>query len=113
MLLNFLGYKLEREGGLLIEVDRFFPSTKLCSCCNFKNDLLTLSIRDWVCPECQTHHHRDENAAKNLRQEGLRILSENTAGQSEFQACGETVRLVNTCIKQQVSMNQESPATLP
>ncbi|MGK7885467.1 MAG: RNA-guided endonuclease InsQ/TnpB family protein [Crocosphaera sp.] len=113
MLLNFLGYKLEREGGSLIEVDRFFPSTKLCSCCNFKNDLLTLSIRDWVCPECQTHHDRDENAAKNLRQEGLRILSENTAGQSEFQACGETVRLVNTCIKQQVSMNQESPATLP
>ncbi len=113
MLLNFLGYKLEREGGLLIEVDRFFPSTKLCSCCNFKNDLLTLSIRDWVCPECQTHHDRDENAAKNLRQEGLRILSTNTEGHSEFQACGETVRLVNTCIKKQVSMNQESPATLP
>ena len=127
MLLNFLSYKLEREGGLLIEVDRFFPSTKLCSCCNFKNDLLTLSIRDWVCPECQTHHDRDENAAKNLRQEGLRILSTsqprstlklsevevptNTEGHSEFQACGETVRLVNTCIKQQVSMNQESPVT--
>ncbi len=111
MLLNFLGYKLEREGGLLIEVDRFFPSTKLCSCCNFKNDLLTLSIRDWVCPQCQTHHDRDENAAKNLRQEGLRILLENTAGQSEFQACGETVRLVNTCIKKQVSVNQESPVT--
>ena len=113
MLLNFLGYKLEREGGLLIEVDRFFPSAKLCSCCHFKNDSLTLSIRDWVCPECQTHHDRDENAAKNLRQEGLRILLENTAGQSEFQACGETVRLINTCIKKQVSMNQESPATLP
>ena len=42
MLLNFLDYKLEREGGKLVEVDRFYPSTKLCSCCGFKNDLLTL-----------------------------------------------------------------------
>ncbi len=58
-------------------------------------------------------YHRDENAAKNLRQEGLRILSTNTEGHSEFQACGETLRLVNTCIKKQVSVNQESPATLP
>ncbi|HAC65655.1 MAG TPA: transposase [Cyanothece sp. UBA12306] len=112
MLLNFLSYKLEREGGKLIRVDRFYPSTKLCSCCNFKNDLLTLSIRDWVCPECQTHHDRDENAAKNLRQEGLRILSTNTEGHSEFEACGETVRLVNTCIKKRVSVNQESPVIL-
>lgn len=113
MLLNFLSYKLEREGGKLVQVDRFYPSTKTCSCCGFKNNLLTLSIRDWVCPECQTHHDRDENAAQNLRQEGLRILSTNTEGHSEFQACGETVRLVNTCIKKQVSVNQESPATLP
>ena len=113
MLLNFLSYKLEREGGKLVQVDRFYPSTKTCSCCGFKNNLIDLSVRDWVCPECQTHHDRDENAAKNLRQEGLRILSTNTEGHSEFQACGETVRLVNTCIKKQVSMNQESPATLP
>jgi len=94
MLLNFLDYKLEREGGKLVEVDRFYPSTKLCSCCGFKNDLLTLSIREWICPECKSHHDRDENAAKNLREEGMRILSTNTDGQSEFQAWGETVRLV-------------------
>ncbi len=112
MLLNFLGYKLEREGGKLVQVDRFYPSTKTCSCCGFKNDLIDLSVRDWVCPNCQTHHDRDENAAKNLRAEGLRLLSTNTAGQTEFQACGETVRLVNTCIKKLASMNQESPVTL-
>jgi putative transposase len=111
MLLNFLSYKLEREGGKLVQVDRFYPSTKTCSCCGFKNDLINLSVRDWVCPNCQTHHDRDENAAKNLRQEGLRILLANTDGQSEFQACGETVRLVNTCIKKLVSVNQESPVT--
>ncbi|NES85472.1 MAG: transposase, partial [Moorea sp. SIO2B7] len=113
MLLNFLNYKLEREGGKLVQVDRFYPSTKTCYCCEFKNDLIDLSIREWVCPKCKTHHDRDENAAKNIRAEGLRILSTNTVGQTEFQACGETVRLVNASIKQQVSVLQESPATLP
>ena len=113
MLLNFLSYKLEREGGKLVQVDRFYPSTKTCSCCGFKNNLINLSVRDWICPNCQTHHDRDENAAKNLRAEGLRILSTNTDGQSEFQACGETLRLVSACTKKPVSVNQESPATLP
>ncbi|GAC1462722.1 MAG: RNA-guided endonuclease TnpB family protein [Chamaesiphon sp.] len=113
MLLNFIGYKLEREGGKLVQVDRFFPSTKLCSCCKFKNNDLNLSVREWICPSCQTHHDRDENAAKNLREEGLRILSTNTVGHTEFQACGETVRLVSTCSKKQVSLNQESPVTAP
>jgi putative transposase len=113
MLLNFLGYKLEREGGKLVQVDRFYPSTKTCSCCGFKNNLIDLSVRDWVCPNCQTHHDRDVNAAKNIRAEGLRILSTNTVGHTEFQACGETVRLVSACAKKQVSVNQESPATLP
>jgi putative transposase len=111
MLLNFIGYKLDREGGKLVEVDRFYPSTKTCSCCGFKNNLIDLSVRNWVCPSCQTHHDRDENAARNLRAEGLRILSTNTVGHTEFKACGETVRLVNTSIKKQVSVKQESPVT--
>lgn len=111
MLLNFIGYKLEREGGKLVQVDRFFPSTKLCSCCKFKNNELNLSVREWVCPGCQTHHDRDENAAKNLREEGIRILTTNTVGHTEIQACGETVRLVGTCTKKQVSLKQESPVT--
>jgi putative transposase len=93
MLVNFLDYKLKRVGGILVEVDRFFPSTKLCNCCKYKNDSLTLKDREWVCPQCQTHHDRDTNAARNLREEGIRILSTNTVGQTEFQACGESVRL--------------------
>lgn len=126
MLLNFISYKLDRESGKFIQVDRFFPSSKLCSCCGHKNNSLNLSIRDWVCSNCQTHHDRDVNAAKNLRTEGLRILSTNTVGHTEFQACGETVRLVGTYTKKrqcglgvsssratavQVSVKQESPAT--
>jgi putative transposase len=111
MLLNFISYKLEREGGKFIQVDRFFPSTKLCSCCGQKNDLLNLSIRDWICSNCQTTHDRDENASRNLRAEGIRILSTNTVGHTEIQACGEAVRLVGTCAKKRVSEKQESPAT--
>ena len=110
MLLNSIGYKLEREGGKLVQVDRFFPSTKLCNCCKFKNNSLNLSVREWVCPSCQTQHDRDKNAAKNIREEGIRILS-NTVGHTEIQACGETVRLNGTCIKEQVSVKQESPVT--
>ncbi|WP_257998929.1 transposase [Fischerella thermalis] len=104
-----MSYKLEREGGKFIQVDRFFLSTKLCFCCGY---LLNLSIREWICPSCQTTHDRDENASRNLRAEGIRILETNTVGHTEFQACGETVRLVGTCAKKRVSEKQESPATL-
>ena len=115
MLVNFLDYKLKKEGGNLVEVDRFFPSTKLCNCCKHKNDSLTLKDREWTCPKCGTHHDRDENAAKNIREEGIKIMSTNTAGHAEFQACGEGVRLAtksrNTVARKRRSMKQESPAT--
>lgn len=111
MLVNFLGYKLDRKGGKLIEVDRFFPSTKLCYCCKFKNNFLTLSIREWVCSSCQTRHDRDENAAKNIREEGIRILSTNTVGHTEIKACGEDVRLDSASAKEQSFEKQESPVT--
>ncbi|MEH2170196.1 MAG: RNA-guided endonuclease TnpB family protein [Nostoc sp.] len=99
VLLNFISYKLEREKGKFIQVDRFFPSSKLCSCCGYKNDLLNLSIREWVCVGCQTRHDRDENASRNLRTEGIRMLSTNTVGHTEFKACGEAVRLIGTRTK--------------
>lgn len=111
MLLNFISYKQDREGGKFVQVDRFFPSSKLCSWCGQKNGLLTLNVREWICSSCQTTHDRDENAARNLRTEGIRILETNTVGHTEIQACGETVRLVGTCAKKQVSVKQESPVT--
>ncbi|MFS0517702.1 RNA-guided endonuclease InsQ/TnpB family protein [Nostoc sp. UIC 10607] len=110
MLLNFISYKLEREGGKFVQVDRFFPSSKLCSCCDHKNDSLNLSVREWICSSCQTTHDRDENTSRNLREEGIKILSTNTVGHTELQACGEAVRLVGTCTQKRVSEKQESPA---
>ena len=73
--INFLAYKLEQEGKKLVEIDRFFPSSKTCSHCMHKLDELNLAVREWTCPHCETNHDRDENAAKNIRAEGIRLLS--------------------------------------
>ena len=71
---NFLDYKLSQEGKLLVEINRFFPSSKTCSNCHYKLDKLPLNVRNWVCPSCKSRHDRDANAAINIRAEGIRIL---------------------------------------
>jgi putative transposase len=76
MFVNFIDYKLQQRSGKLIEIGRFFPSSKTCSCCGYLVDELPLDIREWHCPNCNTHHDRDENAALNIRNEGIRILTE-------------------------------------
>ncbi|MGF1481084.1 MAG: RNA-guided endonuclease InsQ/TnpB family protein [Cyanophyceae cyanobacterium] len=73
-LVNFLSYKLEREEKRLVEIDRWFPSSKTCSSCLYQLDKLSLDIREWTCPSCQTRHDRDSNAALNIRAEGIRLL---------------------------------------
>ena len=73
---TILKYKLEWRGKHYQEVDRFFPSSKLCSVCRYKNESLTLDEREWTCPECGTHHHRDNNASTNIKIEGIRLLEE-------------------------------------
>ena len=70
---EMLTYKSEWYDRDLITIDRFFPSTKLCNCCNYRNNKLTLKDRNWVCPVCKTKHDRDYNAAINIKNEGKRI----------------------------------------
>ena len=65
-----LDYKAEMRNGRILVVDRFFPSSKLCSCCGFKADDMPLSVREWVCSNCGETHDRDLNAAINLEQLG-------------------------------------------
>lgn len=74
---TMLKYKTEWTGRMLIEVDRYFPSSKLCNNCGYKNVELELKDREWTCPECGVHHDRDLNAAINIRKEGERILNLN------------------------------------
>jgi putative transposase len=74
MFTNFLAYKLEKKGGMLVEIDRWFPSSKLCSNCYHQIDELPLDVREWTCCHCGTRHDRDGNAATNIREEGIRML---------------------------------------
>ncbi|MBW4501322.1 MAG: transposase [Scytonema hyalinum WJT4-NPBG1] len=89
MFTNFLAYKLEHKGGKLVEVDRWFPSSKLCSNCLYQVSEMPLDVREWTCPHCGTHHDRDANAAKNIRAEGIRMLK---AEGSAVSAVGGEVR---------------------
>ena len=72
---SILKYKADWYGKDIIEIDRWYPSSKLCNSCGYKNNELTLNDREWTCPNCNTKHDRDLNAAINIRNEGLRILN--------------------------------------
>lgn len=86
---NFLAYKLERKGAKLVEIDRWFPSSKLCSNCFYQVSEMPLDVREWTCPHCGAHHDRDGNAAINIRSEGIRMLK---AEGSAVSAVGGEVR---------------------
>jgi len=62
---------------VMIQVDRFFPSSKLCSHCGYKNEDLTLNIRIWTCPSCGVVHDRYINAAINILNEAIKNNNEN------------------------------------
>lgn len=72
-LLRQLRYKCAWYGRTLVIVDRFFPSTRRCSGCRAKGPSLDVSVREWTCTECGAVHDRDVNAARNLREEGMRL----------------------------------------
>ena len=70
---SILKYKCEWHDKTLIEVDKYFPSSKLCSNCGNKNEFLKLQDREWKCCNCGASHNRDFNAAKNILKEGRRL----------------------------------------
>ena len=79
MFRSFLKYKLEDRGKRLVVVDKWYPSSQICSNCGHKNPLLKdLTIRKWTCHHCGASHDRDVNAAVNILREGLRSLSKET-----------------------------------
>jgi putative transposase len=86
---NFGAQKWERKGGNLVEVDRWFPNSKLCSNCFHQMTEMPLDMREWTCPHCGTDHNQQGKAAINMRAEGIKILK--TEG-SAVSALGGEVR---------------------
>ena len=74
-LLNFIQYKCLWYEKDFAQVSRFYASSKICSCCGVvhKDIVNSLSVREWTCPDCGTHHDRDVNAAKNILIQALSV----------------------------------------
>jgi putative transposase len=89
ILIRLLEEKADRYGRSVIKIDRWFPSSQICSMCGYKDGPKPLDIRSWVCGKCGAEHERDVNAARNIRTEGRKVA----AGQAETQNdCGADVR---------------------
>ena len=73
MFLNMLEYKVYDKGKHFVRIDKWFPSSQLCSCCGNRKKL-TLAERTYSCPFCGISLNRDINAAINIKNEGLRLL---------------------------------------
>jgi putative transposase len=88
-----LEYKALQRGVTLAVVERFFPSSKTCSDCDYVNQDLTLADRTWTCPCCRAVHDRDLNAAKNILKrsiaDAMAAADKQTAGGAPGAACGE------------------------
>ncbi|MDY6275921.1 MAG: transposase [Bacilli bacterium] len=72
--LKFLDYKTKWLGKKMVRIDTFYPSSQICNDCGFRNKLLALKTKVWKCPNCGTVHNRDYNAAKNILNEGSRLV---------------------------------------
>jgi putative transposase len=105
-----LSYKTSWYGGEVLDVDRFFPSSKMCCECGQIKDDLTLEDRVYVC-DCGNVIGRDLNASINLENYGLNKL-QSTESSSGIKACGESVRLQEVHDSEAVSMKQEENMSL-
>ena len=75
MFVRMLEYKLENLGKKLIKIDKYYPSSQVCSVCEYQNkETKDISIREWTCPKCGTNHERDKNAAENIKYRGMQLL---------------------------------------
>ena len=74
-LVNFIKYKCLWYEKEFIQVDRFYASSKICSCCGtYHKDIVnSLKVREWTCPDCGTHHDRDVNDARNILNQALNV----------------------------------------
>ena len=74
-LVRQLEYKAAWYGRTVVSIDKWYPSSKRCSCCGYTLERLDLCVRSWECPECDTKHDRDTNAALNIKAAGQAVLA--------------------------------------
>ena len=72
---NILKYQCHKTGTTVVEIPRFYPSSKTCSDCGYVLEKLALDVRSWVCPICGSVHDRDLNAAINILRVGASTLA--------------------------------------
>ena len=80
--LEILNYKMEDRGKKLVKIDKNYPSSRKCSNCGYVREKLALDERSWICPECGVVLDRDINAAINIRNRGIEIVSQQAAGRA-------------------------------
>jgi len=95
-----LEYKAAQRGSVVV-ADRWYPSSKTCSCCGHKLSELPLSVREWTCPACNTTHDRDVNAAVNLK--NMAVSSTVSVCGEEGSGSGRKTRTKPASVKQKVS----------
>jgi len=100
-----LEYKCQRRGRELVVINRWYPSSKICSACRHLLAELPLSLRHWTCPGCGTRHDRDINAAKNILAAGLAV-----ARDCPGDACRADVRHSGTSRVQSAVKQEPRPA---
>ncbi len=96
--INMLTYKAENKGKTLMQIDKFFPSSQICSCCGANTGKKPLHIRSFVCPHCNTKHDRDLNASINIRNYSLGMIDDRSkikidksrVGITQSYACGDS-----------------------
>lgn len=106
-LTNMISYKSSVEGRTYHRIDRFYPSSKTCSSCDYKLEKLDLGTRYWQCPNCGSYHDRDINAAKNI----LRVGQTDCYGEEAMsQATGDLELKIPLALQKMTSKIERSDA---